>query len=925
MRKSRVLASLAVLALAAAGGGGWLYARAHNPLANARQLMARGDARAAEIELRNAVRAEPGNAEARFRLGTIQVQLGEPVAAEGELRAARSLGWPAAAISPPLAQAYLAQGKFDAVLAEFVPAGKPPAEAGPIMVARGLAEAGLGRLDDAQATLAHAERLTPDSIEPPLAAAHVARLRDDRPMAMREVDRALVLDPGRADALVLKARLWRLADRPDEALAALDHALARAPNLLAARLDRADLLLGANQDARARADVDAVLAIEPKGAMANYLRATLQVRAGEYAAADATLEPLAPVLDRLPRGYFLQAVVKFNLGQLAQAAAAADRALARSPRDLDTMRLAARVALAGGHPARAIEVLGGAADGDDADLLDMLGRAYTLTGQGAQAARSYERAVGLADVVPAQLVSLTTTPGLATHGPATPDAASAGKLTPAQVDAQQALVIAAIGAGDAPRALAGIERLRPQPDAAEAVAVLSGLLRLSQADLAGARMQLAAASRAYPDSLHAKLGLAQALVQSGQLADAEQPLHEVLARDPANPAALATLLPLLSRDHRLPESIAAMRAAHAALPGNVALAGALADMLGGGGQPKDALTVLDTLPASQANTLTIMAARARAQEAAGQTGESRATWHQILAANPNDRGAQVQLANLLVGLKDIAGARAVIDTALTVTPGDAELLATHVRASLAEGLDAALADAAMLRANPANLPGARQLRGDLLLTARRYAEAVAAYAPELAEAPSPALAIQEARALKGAGHADRAAKLLHDWQAANPDSTPGSAVVAQMVASLDIDAGRLDSAALTLEGVLAKAPEIPAALNNLAWIYQRRGDARAHALALRAYQLAPQPPMQDTLGWILVQQGDTANGLTLLRQASAQMRDDPAAQYHMAYALRADGQRDAALALLKPVVARAEAFAEQDDARRLLSELSAGN
>src|SRR5262245_33030375 len=56
---------------------------------DAEQYLAKGDAKAAEIELRNATRESPDDPMLRTRLAQVYLQLGDAVAAEREARAAR--------------------------------------------------------------------------------------------------------------------------------------------------------------------------------------------------------------------------------------------------------------------------------------------------------------------------------------------------------------------------------------------------------------------------------------------------------------------------------------------------------------------------------------------------------------------------------------------------------------------------------------------------------------------------------------------------------------------------------------------------------------------------------------------------------------------------------------------------------------------
>src|SRR5690349_3877626 len=61
-------------------------------LADAKQYQQKGETKAALIELKNAVANSPENGEARLALGALDVETGDFVSAEKELRKALSLG-----------------------------------------------------------------------------------------------------------------------------------------------------------------------------------------------------------------------------------------------------------------------------------------------------------------------------------------------------------------------------------------------------------------------------------------------------------------------------------------------------------------------------------------------------------------------------------------------------------------------------------------------------------------------------------------------------------------------------------------------------------------------------------------------------------------------------------------------------------------
>ena len=144
----------------------------------------------------------------------------------------------------------------------------------------------------------------------------------------------------------------------------------------------------------------------------------------------------------------------------------------------------------------------------------------------------------------------------------------------------------------------------------------------------------------------------------------------------------------------------------------------------------------------------------------------------------------------------------------------------------------------------------------------------------------------------------------------------------QILVTLDIGAKKYVDAERTLKHVLEVQPNNVPALNNLAWIYQQKGDTQAQSLAHKAYLLSPTPQVADTLGWILTTQGKPDVALMLLRQASTQLISDGTVQFHYATALVAVGQKDEAVSVLRPIVLGNAAFDEKTAAKRMFDELS---
>ncbi|MET0858599.1 MAG: tetratricopeptide repeat protein [Telluria sp.] len=129
-------------------------------------------------------------------------------------------------------------------------------------------------------------------------------------------------------------------------------------------------------------------------------------------------------------------------------------------------------------------------------------------------------------------------------------------------------------------------------------------------------------------------------------------------------------------------------------------------------------------------------------------------------------------------------------------------------------------------------------------------------------------------------------------------------------------------AAAQLEATLKQQPANIVALNNLALAYQQLQDTRAAQVAEAAYKLAgDQPVIMDTLGWILVEQGDTARGLPILQKASAKAPQARDIRYHLAMGLYKAGDQAAARKELQMLMAGNMQFVQADDVRALLKQL----
>jgi putative PEP-CTERM system TPR-repeat lipoprotein len=448
---------------------------------------------------------------------------------------------------------------------------------------------------------------------------------------------------------------------------------------------------------------------------------------------------------------------------------------------------------------------------------------------------------------------------------------------------------------------------------------LKGGIYLARNDLRNARASFVAALTLDPAYLPALSNLEQLDVLEHKTVETRKRYLAALTASPGNSAVMEALAKLALGHNNQGEAIQWMERASAEHPETLALSLRAGAMYLRAGEPHKALVFAQKLQAGQPGSTEALSLLGQAYAANGQFGQAAETYARLAALQPTSGMPHVHMASVLIAQKQDVAAVAALTKALSLEPDLLEARISLINLLTRNnrfGEALALAVAAQKR-HPDSAAGFK-LEGDVLGAQGKHALAVKAYRQAFELAPAGALIIQMYGALVHLGRDAEADNLVTQWLHKHPSDVP----TRLYFASSKLVADDHKSAIAHLELVLKYAPDNLAALNDLAWSYQKTGERKGLALAQRAHALAPDnPAIMDTLGWIYYEQDEVTRALPLLQTAAALAPNAAEIRYHYGTLLAKTGDKRGARRELEKALASTSRFAKRAEAKALLTTL----
>lgn len=887
----------------------------------ARKHLTAGDARAAVIEIKNALQKQPGLAEARFLMGQVLLEQGDAQGAAVELQRALEGGWSADQTQPLLARALLASAGGDATIKRFsgVTLGTPVAQA-QLQSVMAVAYIGQDKFDRAMAAVDAALKAQPDHLEAALLKVRLQAAAGDMADAVAALKPLLEKHPDDASVWLTQGDILRGQHQAEPAIAAYREALKRDPKALEPRYALVQLLLARNDKA-----VDDELAElrkqAPQAVQTRFFAAQRTFAKGEVGTARDQVQELLKQYPEHERVLELAGAIEAQRGALPQAENYLGKAAQMSGERAPVRLMLAEVQLRQGEPAKTLRTLQ-AMTGVDAphpDALGLAGQAALTTGDFKAAEQFFQRRLTLRPDDARAKTSLA----MARLGQGREEQAMAELEAAAAADmsgtADVALVSGLIRKRQYDRALQVAARLEKKPGMAASGQMLRAQISTLKADKPAAREAYEAALKSNPGLLQAASSLAVMDGQEGRWNDAVQRFDGVVKADPKNVDAHLALIATRERAGGKPEATTqALRDLVKAQPDAPQARVALVETLIRQRDAKAAVSAAQEARAALTGNADVLHSLGRAQLANGDHQQALASFRELAALWPRSPLPQIRQAEALAAAKQSTQAVQLLRKTLTDNPDDPDVPRLVVGALVddkrtPEALQVALE---VQKVRP-RLPLGFVLEGDVRTLNQDLPRAATAYQQALARRASTEVAMKLHRVLT-VSQSPELARFESQWLAAHPKDVAFHAYLADAAMA----AGQQDLARRRFTRLIEIAPDNAVAYNNLAWLMAQAKDPKAVEFAQKARKLSPaEPAFLDTEAEIRAGNGQFSEAIALQAQAVEMAPNQPVFRFHLARYYISAGQKAQAKDHLTKLAALGERFPQHAEVRDILKSL----
>ena len=909
-------------ALAACGEG----ASSTEYLDNAKRYLDDGEPTAATIELKNALKTDRDNAEARWLLGKVYFDLDDMPSADKELRHARQLGVAEDLVFPLLAQAFLRQAKFEELLALSADnlSGEPLAT---LLAAQGLGKLVQEKVTAAGVLIERAVDVAPQSAYAQMAKAHLLQPGGDEALLRPQLDIIFAIDPDYSQALSLLGDLElqqnKLVAAEKAYTRAIDTAMSTTTEF-ADRLKRALVLIALQQYDAAELDTAYLLARVPKHPSVNYVQGLIYFQQKKLAEARVAFDLALPAKERYPQILYYLAALHLMEGNREQATAYASEFYTVAPGNIAGRKVLATIRLDEQDYVQVEELLRPvlAMGQNDSGAMNLLANALLRQGKTDEAIDLLSEVAELEPNSSAAQMRLGA--GMLAGGEqaGVEYIESALRLNP---DAQQGeilLVLNYLRENELDKALQAAEAYRDrQPDIATPYNLL-GRVHMTAERGQKAREVFQKARAVAPGDPFACQSLALFAMQDKQYSVAEGYYQEILNHHKGHLPALLKLAALKQLEGDEEAVISYLERAMEANPDAYQPRLALARLYLSKGRSEKVAILLSGVEGGAENP-EVLHAIGLAQLAEQDYHSAQESFIKLLELEPEAAVGHYLLARAYEGTGRHDLVEGSLLKAIELAPNYIEPRMALARLSLKEKNHQVFEEQlskleALAPQNPVvwQLQIARaKLKGD-------EQGVLAIYEKAFRQQPSTTTMLGLTGQKLARGNTSGALDLYKAWVDENPQDVSARLALANVY----IKEGDTELAIVQYRSVLSYEAENLIALNNLAWFLRDSNSKQAVEYAQRAVAIDGQTAaVQDTFAMVLLADGQFNEAKNAIAKALGKTPDNASMRYHRVLINLASGQKSSAISELKRLLKADEVFPEKREAEALMEKLSSSS
>lgn len=875
------------------------------------------------IELKNALRTNPDNIEARWLLGKVYLEIGNPVSAEKELNRAVQLGISKQATEYYLAQSYLLQGKYRQILEEFsLDLGTLKEDDVKLLVVHSEAQIALRDFDRGCAQASQALKLNDKYVPVHWALAKCEFNNKNVESALKQINVALSLDDKNDRSWVLLGDIYESQMKKQDAEEAFSKAIELNKINVPALTKRAEVRLDLGRLREADEDIAEVLRISKNNIKANHLKGIVLFKQKAFADASSKFDDvLARAPNYLP-AMLWSGLANMSVGQFEQANNKIGQYLNVVPGADEVKVLQAYIQAQLGDvdtTKKTLKAVSGK-DYEDPELLALIGQAYLSIGEADNAFIYFSEQVKKA---PASIDALMNVAIASAQGGSTSQAIAEFNnvlnMDPENESAQVMLIRLLITEKkyeDALRELEKIKRLKPEQAFSYA---LEGVVFLMQGNEEPAIKSFNEALKRDKGNPLASHYLAKNAIKNKHLDEAKKYYREVLATRPVHAGALTALVDLETKTGNKQKAIEILQNAYKVDQDAIVPSLLLGREFLSDGNPSRSISTIQRTLAKNPDEPSLLELQGNAYLESGQSSLALETFKHLVYVQPNNANSHYYLAKAYAATNDLNSTRRSLSKALDIDSSHLRAISALAELYLVEGkFNEAMKLGKILASKFPELAEGLHIQAKVYFAERKFAEAEKVLNVATKKFPNvEAVSLELCRVLWVRGKKDDAIKIANSWR----DTHTNNNKMTVFLIDAYLNNGNNKLALPLLESLYAKMPKNIYVLNNLSWALYEKDISRALKLADEAMKLAPgSVDVMDTYGWMLLKSGDLAKALEILEKAAGLSKENPTFSYHYASALVANKQQEKAKDVLKKLTER-PAFPESARAKKLYKEI----